>query len=187
MQNPGSSSIIPTVRMHMTQHTISQDFTGSGTDRLQGSMHTGRATGIDWITVLGHLGIYKSLVSTVKTSPTSSPILKIRGVSCNILRYCSAVWCVPRELSFSINAKNYSGTLSVRISKYKLFTPKTIKIVVDNSHKSSHQKTRYDCLKSLRKHENSKSRWIKHLQPLTWPCLNSFWVTTTRMFGKPWI
>lgn len=63
--------------------------------------------------------------------PSLSPFLKLDGVLCSNLECCSAVYCVSREL-FRINPKNYAGTISVKVSKYMLFTLKKIKIAVDN-------------------------------------------------------
>lgn len=143
----------------------SHDLICSWTYRVQRSMKTGGATGTDspshWITVPEHEGIYKTLKVYNKNVP---PPLR-PGCLCNILEYSSAVWCVSRELLFSINPKKLLWyNISVRISKYTFFTRKKIKIVVDNSHKSSHQKTQCACPKIVLKQYNSRLRGIKYLQ-----------------------
>lgn len=141
MQRPGSSSIVPTVYLYSPSAYIFQDFIRDQIYRVQRSQDWRSQR--HWLAILldyragasGHLKILR--VHNKNVLPSLFPFLKLDGVLCSNLECCSAVYCVSREL-FRINPKNYAGTISVKVSKYMLFTLKKIKIAVYNWHKSSH-------------------------------------------------
>lgn len=72
VQKLGSSGIIPTVCVYITQHTISQGFISSCNNRLQRSMNRGGGTGADRINAPAQPGIYKILASAIGMIQTFS-------------------------------------------------------------------------------------------------------------------